>query len=166
MKSKTSTPMRSKRVLGVDPGFDRVGIAVVEKEEVLFSCCIETSRKAAHEERLLHIGTELEEIIQKWKPQTLAIESLFFNRNANNALKVSEARGVILFTAAKKGLNIHEYSPQAIKIAVTGYGKADKKQVEAMVTRLIKLPKRGKRLDDELDAVALCITHLATARTI
>lgn len=157
----------SERVLAVDPGFDRVGVAVLEKDCVLFSHCIETSRKDPHHKRLLDVGVEIREIISKWKPSSLAIESLFFNQNTTNALKVSEARGVIIYEATRSGLNIFEYGPQSIKIAVTGYGKADKLQIETMVKKLVKLPETsGKRLDDELDAVAVGITHLASLRAI
>jgi crossover junction endodeoxyribonuclease RuvC len=166
MKSKTSTPTPSKRVLGIDPGFDRIGVAIMEENKVIFSHCIETDRKSSHQERLQHIGSEIKRFIKDWEPDTLAIESLFFNQNATNALKVSEARGVILYEGVCGGLQIFEYSPQAIKIAVTGYGKADKKQVESMISRLVKLPEKVKRLDDELDAVALCITHLASVKAI
>ena len=157
----------NKRVLAIDPGFDRVGIAVLEKDEVLFSKCLETTRKLSHESRLIEIGNAVKEVIKKWKPSSLAIESLFFNQNITNALKVSEARGVILYEASRGGLSIHEYSPQAVKIAVTGYGKATKPQVETMVKKLIKLENKGsRRLDDELDAIALGITHLASMRSI
>jgi crossover junction endodeoxyribonuclease RuvC len=155
------------RVLAIDPGFDRIGAAVLEKDVVLFSQCIETDRKLPHSERLLEIGEAVRKIIKKWVPQSLAIEELFFNQNITNALKVSEARGVILYEGARAGLEIYEYSPQAIKIAVTGYGKADKKQVENMVGKLVKLPKTArKKLDDELDAIALGITHLAIQKGI
>ena len=153
-------------VLAVDPGFDRIGVAIVEKNKLLFSCCIETNRKLLHSERLLEIGEGIRKIIKKWKPKDLAIETLFFNQNTTTAMKVAEARGVILYEASSAGLEIFEYSPQAIKIAVTGYGKADKIQVEAMVGKLIKLPKSDKkRLDDELDAIALGICHLASNRS-
>ncbi|MDO8565538.1 MAG: crossover junction endodeoxyribonuclease RuvC [bacterium] len=158
------------KVLAIDPGFDRVGVAVLDKEKLFFSECVETDRKLPHAERLLQIGIAVRKVIKKWKPQSLAIETLFFNQNTTNALKVSEARGVILYEASGAGLEVYEYSPQAIKIAVTGYGKADKKQMEGMVWKLIKLPtpngKRKKRLDDELDAIALGITHLATQKGI
>lgn len=154
-----------QRVLGIDPGFDRVGVAVLDKERVLYSTCIETNRKSPHSERLLQIGEELRKIIKKWEPDTLAIERLFFNQNITNALKVSEARGVILYEAAQSGLEVFEYSPQDIKIAVTGYGKADKRAVEMMVRKLAKISSK-KVFDDELDAIALGITHLATARPI
>jgi crossover junction endodeoxyribonuclease RuvC len=166
MKSKMSTPTPN-RVLGVDPGFDRVGIAILEKDNLLFSTCIETNRKESHAKRLEQIGKTLHSVIKKWDPASLAIESLFFNQNTTNALKVSEARGVILYEAALKGLTIFEYSPQAIKIAVTGYGKADKKQVETMVQKLVKMPLNSvQKLDDELDAIAVGITHLATQKSI
>ncbi|OHA92326.1 MAG: crossover junction endodeoxyribonuclease RuvC [Candidatus Zambryskibacteria bacterium RIFCSPLOWO2_02_FULL_51_21] len=163
-KSRKSTPTRN-RVAAIDPGFDRLGIAVVEGEKVLFSGCVETNRKIPHQERLLEIGCAIEAIIKKWKPNALAIEQLFFNQNATNALRVAEARGVALYEAAKAGLKVYEYSPQAVKIAVTGYGKADKKQVESMVRKLIKLDK-AKKLDDELDAIALGITHIASQKHI
>jgi len=153
------------RTLAIDPGFDRIGVAVLENDKLLFSDCIETDRKSPHQERLLMIGKAVEKIIKKWKPEALAIEKLFFNQNVTNALKVSEARGVILYEAARAGLEIFEYSPQAIKIAVTGYGKADKAQIVNMVRKLIALPSK-KMLDDEVDAIALGITHLATQKSI
>lgn len=154
-------------VLGIDPGFDRIGVAILDKERVLYSHCIETDRKSSHEKRLLQIGDSVKKIIDKWQPTHLAIEQLFFNQNITNALKVSEARGVILYEAAQAGLEICEYSPQAIKIAVTGYGKADKNQVENMVRRLVNVHNsKGKMLDDELDAIAVCITHLASQKGI
>ena len=166
MKSKTFT-LTQFRVLGVDPGFDRVGVAILAENKVIFSDCIETNRKLPHEERLFEIGGKVRKIIKKWRPSTLAIESLFFNQNITNALKVSEARGVIIYEAMQARLKIFEYSPQAIKIAVTGYGKADKRQITTMVKKLVNLEEKlSKRLDDEIDAIALCITHLATKKGI
>lgn len=170
MKSKMSIPMQS-RVLAVDPGFDRVGLAVLEKEnskeKLLFSSCIETDRKAPHHIRLDQIGNEVQRVIKKWEPTHLAIENLFFNQNTTNAIKVAEARGVIVYEAARANLEISEYGPQAIKIAVTGYGKADKAQVALMVEKLVKIPNsKAKMLDDELDAIAVGITHLASQNRI
>lgn len=169
-KSKTSTPTPSNgRVLAIDPGYDRLGFAVLErvngKETVLISGCITTDRKASAELRLKEIGEMLQEIISENKPEALSIEKLFFNQNVTTALKVAEARGVVLYEAARAGLAICEYSPQDVKIAVTGYGKASKADVEKMIEKLVKLPTK-KRLDDELDAVALGITHLAIQRGI
>ena len=166
-KSKKSTRMRDNIVLGVDPGFDRVGVAILTKDKVLFSECIQTDRKLPHEERMLAIGERIKKIIKKWQPNALAIETLFFNQNTSSAIRVAEARGVVLYEAARAGLTISEYGPQAIKIAVTGYGKADKTQMENMVKRLVVLPKSAlKKLDDEVDAIAVGITHLASQRGI
>lgn len=166
-KSKMSTPMLS-RVMGIDPGFDRCGVAILEKangkERLLYSACIVTNRKSSHEERLLQIGTELERVVSEWQPSALAIEKLFFNVNQKTALKVSEARGVVVFVSAKHNLSFNEYSPQSIKIAVTGYGKATKSQVETMVVRILGLKTKPKH-DDETDAVAVGITHLASTRS-
>ena len=157
----------SRRVFAIDPGFDRIGIAILDKNEVLYSHCIETDRKLPHEKRLLAIGQFIKKVIKKWKPQVLAIETLFFNQNTSTALRVSEARGIILYEASSAGLKIYEYSPQTIKIAVTGYGKADKIQMAMMVRKLVRLPKKSsERLDDEVDAIALGITHLVTNKEL
>lgn len=166
MKSRTSTPTQS-RVLAIDPGFDRVGIAILEGDHstqtLIYSECLTTDKKAPREQRLKEIGERIKNIIDKWQPETLAVETLFFNKNTSSALGVAEARGVILFQCVSSELSVYEYSPQAIKIAVTGYGKADKTQIETMVRKLVKVPKsQEKRLDDELDAIAVGITHLAT----
>lgn len=162
-----SIPMQNNTVLAIDPGFDRVGVAVLNKEKVLYSSCIETNRKLPHAERLCQIGNEIRGIVEKWRPESLAIEELFFNQNITNALKVSEARGVIMYEGVRAGLRVYEYSPQEIKIAITGYGKAEKSQVALMVGKLIKIPpSKTKKRDDELDAIALGITHLATQKGI
>jgi len=166
MRFRKSIQTRN-RVIAIDPGFDRVGVAVLDNNGVLYSCCIETDRKLPHERRLLDIGQSIKVVIKKWKPQALAIENLFFNQNTSTALRVSEARGVIIYEAVQAGLEICEYGPQEIKIAVTGYGKANKRQMESMVKKLVKLPlSAGKRLDDEIDAIAVGITHLATKKGI
>lgn len=159
-----------ERVLGIDPGFDRCGVAILEKrsgkEHVLYSDCIVTNPKETRARRLLQIGTALREIIEEWQPTDLAIETLFFNQNVSTALGVAEARGMIIYLASALGLLVREYSPQDVKIAVTGYGKAAKKDVERMVEKLVRLPEKRKRLDDELDAVALGITHLASHKAV
>lgn len=166
-KSKKSTPMPNSIVLGIDPGFGRVGFAVLKDGKILFSHCLETNPKLSHQNRLSEVGEMVREIIEKWRPTSLSIEKLFFNQNTNNALKISEARGVIVYEANRMGLDIYEYSPQEVKIAVTGYGKADKTQVENMVKKLVKIPKKsGKILDDEIDAIALGITCLASKKSI
>lgn len=166
-----STPMQPETVLAIDPGFGRIGLAVMKLEQdrpkFLFSQCLETDSKKARPERLLFIGQEIKKVIKKWKPEVLAIETLFFNTNTTSALGVAEARGIIIYEAGNANMKIFEYSPQSIKIAVTGYGKADKVQIAIMVKKLVKLPEKSlKRLDDEMDAIALGITHLATKKSI
>ena len=165
-KSKTSTRMQTNElVLAIDPGFDRIGVAVVKKdgskEKILFSKCILTNKKDPQSKRIEQIGSELKKIIKKEKPNCLAIEKLFFNQNTTTALRVAEARGVIIYESVCAGLEIFEYSPQEIKIAVTGYGKADKRDVSNMTTRLLNLKTKPK-YDDEMDALALGITHLVS----
>ncbi len=157
------------RVLAIDPGFERVGIAVVEKKNgvdiLIFSSCFMTDKNLAFSERLVLIGEEVERIINKYSPNTLAIETLFFNTNQKTALKVSEARGVSIYTASKKGLSLYEYSPLQIKIAITGYGKATKAQVSDMTHKLIIIQKKPK-YDDETDAIAVGLTCLASEKNV
>ncbi|MBX4200109.1 crossover junction endodeoxyribonuclease RuvC [Candidatus Parcubacteria bacterium] len=168
-KSKTFIPMQSSIVLGIDPGFDRIGIAILSrensKEKLLYSACISTNRKENQSERLAHIGREVKKIISEWRPTELCIEKLFFNQNITTALRVAEARGVILYEAEKAGLLVFEYNPQQIKIAVTGYGKAAKRQMQDMTMKLLGIRSKPK-FDDEADAWAVALTHLAHQREI
>lgn len=156
------------KVLGIDPGYERLGIAIVEKdtqgkERLLYSDCFKTSAKDPHYVRLDQIGTELSAVITKYQPDALAIENLFFNSNQKTALLVSEARGVILYTAAHAGLTIEEFTPPQIKAAITGNGRSDKKGIIKMVPLLIKIDKKIQ-YDDEYDAIAAALTYLATIR--
>lgn len=153
------------KILGIDPGYDRLGIAVVEKrinekEKVVFSDCIETSKKLSHAERLSSIAKNLRKIIEEHKPNACSVETLFFSKNQKTALLVSEARGVILATASELNIEIFELSPQEIKIATTNHGRSDKKQVAEMVEKLVQINKKIKR-DDEYDAIASALTCLA-----
>ena len=170
-KFKTFTPTLSETILAIDPGFDRIGLAMMKLERdrprLLFSECFKTDSKKVRPERLFSIGRRIKEVIKKWRPKTLAVETIFFNTNTTSAIGVAEARGIIIYEAIGTGMEIFEYGPQTIKIAVTGYGKADKIQMANMVKKLIDLPeKSSKRLDDEIDAIALGITHLATKKGI
>lgn len=155
------------RVISIDPGYERLGIAVIEKEnskeKLLFSGCFKTSPKISHEERLKLIGQEIEKIIKEFKPNVLSVETLFFKNNQKTGMKVSEARGVILYVASVNGLEVKEFSPMDIKIAVTGYGLSDKEQVIFMVKKLIKIDKEIK-YDDEYDAIAVGLTYFATTK--
>lgn len=153
------------RIIAIDPGYERLGIAILEKsgkekEVVLYSECFQTDKKLSHPERLALVGNEIRRIIKKYKPEVLAIETLFFSKNVKTALQVAEARGVALFCASDMGLEIREFSPADIKIAVTGHGQSDKKQVIAMVERLVKIEGKIKH-DDEYDAIAAGITCFA-----
>jgi crossover junction endodeoxyribonuclease RuvC len=156
------------RVLAIDPGYDRVGVAVLEhvaqKEILLFSGCIETDKKASLMERIYEVGTAVSTLIETHSPTFVAIETLFFNKNVKTAIGVAQARGAIVYIAQRAGCEVLEYGPQEIKIAVTGYGKSDKSAVIAMIQRLVQnAPK--KALDDEYDAIAVGITALAHRRS-
>lgn len=152
------------RILAIDPGYDRLGIAVIEgnpsRPTLLMSDCV-LPEKGARENRLAEVATAVSSAIKKYNPEALAIESLFFSTNKKTALGVAEARGAILATAGIASLPVIECTPQQVKIAVTGHGRASKSDIANMVPRLITLPKR-KRLDDELDAIAIGITALAS----
>ena len=153
------------KIIAIDPGYERMGVAILEKnsskEDLVFSECFKTSPKIPHEERLRLIGEEIEKLIKKYKPETMAIETLFFKNNAKTAMHVSEARGVMLYVASAQGLKVVEFSPMAIKIAVTGYGASEKSQVTMMVQKLIKIDKDIK-YDDEYDAIAVGLTYFAS----
>ncbi len=159
------------KILGIDPGFERLGIAVLEsskkhggnasvKERVIFSECFKTSAKLEFAERLRLIGQEVGRVIKKYKPEVLAIETLFLNTNQKTVMRVAEARGVVVYEAAKAGLTIFEASPPQIKIATTGYGRANKEQINKMVKLLVDIDEE-KKSDDELDAIAIALTALA-----
>jgi len=153
------------KILSIDPGFERVGIAIIEKtflqkDVLVYSECFKTSAKIPFPERLKNIGTRIEEVIKKYKPEVLAIEKLYFTTNQKTVMGVSEARGAIIYVASKNGLSVYEYTPPQIKVAVTGYGKASKEMVMSMVPKLIDV-KECINSDDELDAIAIGLTCLA-----
>ncbi len=152
------------RVLAIDPGFDRLGLAVLEgdpsKPTLVWSMCVEPER-GEPQERLAAVFAAVRDAIEMYAPDILAVETLFFSTNVKTAIGVAQARGAVLAAAGAAKLPINEQSPQAVKLAVTGYGNADKKAVMMMVSKLISLPPR-KRLDDEYDAIALGIAALAS----
>lgn len=156
-------------ILGIDPGFERLGIAILEKnkkdkkEKVLFSECFKTSAKLEFSERLFLIGKEIKTVIKKFKPNVLAIETLFLTTNQKTVMRVAEARGVVIYEASLERLKIFEASPPQIKIATTGYGKANKEQVMKMVKILVDISEL-KTSDDELDAIAVALTAFAHMR--
>lgn len=155
------------KILGIDPGFERLGIAVVEKgnpkDIVLESACLRTNTKDNFPTRLASLGKEVEAWIKKWQPDALAIEKLFFTNNQKTAMQVAEVRGMIIYLAASKGLKVIEKTPLEIKQTITGFGRADKKQVTLMVEKLANMPEKStKILDDEYDAIAVALTALAS----
>ena len=152
------------RVLAVDPGYDRLGVAVLDKkkgdEELVFSSCITTKKDSPLEDRLFELGKAFESLLKKYHPDVVGIETLFFNKNQKTAMGVAEARGIVVYLSKKNMLPLYEFGPQEVKIAVTGYGKSDKQGVIDMVRRLVKdAPKKAH--DDEYDAIAVGITCLA-----
>ena len=156
------------RILAIDPGYERLGIAVIEKlprqkEVLLYSACLRTLKTLPHSERLLRIANEVRRVAEEFEPNVFAIETLFLMSNQKTVMSVAEARGAVLVEAARVGIPVFEYSPLQIKVAVTGYGKSDKAQVTAMVKKLITLPE-GKRFDDEYDAIAIGLTCLASQK--
>lgn len=156
-----------KIILGIDPGYDRLGIAVLsgsaQKPELLYSDCFITSRKDVHEKRLSTLGNEIKSILKKWSPGSVGIEEVFFSDNRKTALLVSQALGVIVYEASQAGIPVAYYTPAQVKIATTGYGKSTKQQITFMLEKLMKIPKK-KILDDEYDAIAVGLTHLASWR--
>jgi crossover junction endodeoxyribonuclease RuvC len=155
------------RILAIDPGFDRLGVAILErknnKETLLYSNCFQTSSKDTYALRLKLVADELERLISDFKPSVCALEALFFAKNQQTAIDVAGSRGVCIYIAEKHAMEVYEYTPLQIKIAVTGYGKSDKSQVTDMVQRLISIEKE-KAVDDEYDAIAVGLTCMATER--
>jgi len=155
-------------ILGIDPGIARTGWGIIEvkssKCKVQSFGCIETSAKRKPEDRLAEIYSFLCKIIKEHKPEVLAIEELFFNTNAKTALIVGQARGVVLLCGSQNNLLVSTYTPLQVKIAVTGYGRAEKRQVGQMVKTLLNL-KTIPKPDDVTDALAIAITHAFSAKT-
>lgn len=159
----------SRRTLGIDPGTARLGYAVVEEQRgklTLLACdCITTPAGMVLPERLLSIHTDLQAVIAQYEPREMAIEELFFGKNATTAVAVGQARGIALLAAAQARLPVTEYKPMRVKQAVHGYGSATKEQVGEMVRVLLRLPSVPKP-DDAADAAAIAICHLHTFRAV
>ena len=153
------------RIVGIDPGFDRLGVCILDKEgskeTLVFSTCITTSKKELFEKRLIAIGASLEKIILQYKPDELAIETLFFTNNQKTIITVAEVRGICIYLAHKNGATLFEYSPPQIKLAIAGHGKASKEDIAVMVPKILKQPLLINTLDDEIDAIAIALTHSA-----
>jgi len=155
------------RILGIDPGTGILGFGVIEvskgKAQLVDAGVIRTPVKEDDAVRLLTIYEELTDIIASTKPQLMSVEKLFFAQNVTTAMTVSQARGVVLLCGMQAGLQIFEYTPLQIKQAVTGYGRAEKKQIQEMVRVILQL-KEVPKPDDCADALAAAITHSMNMR--
>ncbi|MCI8911470.1 MAG: crossover junction endodeoxyribonuclease RuvC [Clostridia bacterium] len=154
-------------ILGIDPGLAIVGYGVIEAQKGAFrpiDCgVINTPKSDTVPIRLNKIYDGMLSLIEKYKPDCIAIEELFFNTNITTGINVAQARGVVLLACQQKGLKMYEYTPLQIKQALTGYGKAEKKQIQFMVARLLNL-KAVPKPDDAADGLAVALTHGQTAR--
>jgi crossover junction endodeoxyribonuclease RuvC len=156
-------------VLGIDPGTARTGYGIITREgstlRMLDYGCIETTPDRPLEARLLIIHEALTDLLDTHRPEAVGVERLFFNKNVQTAFAVGQARGVVLLAAAQHGLPLFEYGPGEVKMAVTGYGRADKEQVQRMVQAVLAL-KELPRPDDAADAlaVAVCTANSATTQ--
>ncbi|HEW91094.1 MAG TPA: crossover junction endodeoxyribonuclease RuvC [Thermotogaceae bacterium] len=159
----------STRILGIDPGYEIVGYCFIDvsgsSTKLVEAGTVRTKKEENFPKRLLKIYNEISNLIEKYKPSEMAIETLYFFKNAKTAIEVGEARGIILLIAAMKNLGIFEYTPYQVKIAVTGYGKATKNQVQEMVKVLLGLKKKLKP-DDVADAAAIAICHANSRKSL
>lgn len=155
----------SKIILGIDPGYGRVGYGLVRKEgSSLFyitAGCIETDKQHTPSRRLYTIYTQLNTLIRVEKPHLLALEQLFFAKNTKTALRVAETRGILLLLSEKYTLPLREFTPLQVKMAACGYGRADKVQIQHMIMRTFKLSSPPKP-DDVADALAIALTAAYT----
>lgn len=169
MPVKKSPPTANRQppttIMGIDPGYGITGYGVLKEtgqETEMIDCgCIVTSARMDFSKRLEFLHGDLKRLIRKYRPQTIAIEKLFFSNNAKTAIKVGEARGIILLTAIQEKVPIVEYTPLQVKQAIVGYGKASKQQVQKMVQMVLGLPEIP-RPDDAADALAIAICGCQT----
>ena len=150
------------KILGIDPGMAIVGYGMIgvekDKIELLTSGSIQTDKKLDDSKRLLEIYNDLSQIVEKYQPDCASVEQLFFFKNQKTIIPVAEARGVILTVLEKYGIPTYSYTPMEVKQVLTGYGRADKKEVEQMV-RLTLGSQELPKLDDTVDAIAIAICH-------
>ncbi|MBI2444596.1 MAG: crossover junction endodeoxyribonuclease RuvC [Candidatus Magasanikbacteria bacterium] len=150
-----------QRILGIDPGFGRMGYGVIEKKDndwrAVAYGCLETSVKKSFVERLAEVHAAVGKLIKEYQPGRLAVEELFFFKNAKTAMAVAQARGVIILTAVENGLPVDEFTPLQVKQAMTGYGRAEKRQLQKLVALLLGITGKIKS-DDAADALAVALT--------
>ncbi|MEK7532239.1 MAG: crossover junction endodeoxyribonuclease RuvC [Patescibacteria group bacterium] len=155
------------RILGIDPGFGRLGYGVIEVAgrdqcRALSFGCIETDKQAPHAERLRQIFVGVNKLCDEYAPTRMAVEELFFHKNVNTALGVGEARGVVLLVAAERGIPVSEYQPLTVKLTITGDGRAKKQQIQKMIQLLLHLDQPPKS-DDAADALAVALVAARSA---
>lgn len=164
-----STPMLPNIVLGIDPGYDRCGFGLIAGSgmdwQAVTHGVISTDSGLPFEMRLKELSEDLRGLLDEFKPGLVVIEELFFAKSTTNALKVAEARGVIRLLAAEKGAEIVEVKPNEVKLAITGYGKAEKREVQEMVTKTLNL-KAIPKPDDAADALAVALTGAMKGRWV
>ncbi len=162
-KQKNKLLSKTLRVLGIDPGTATTGWAILEEKNGIVSPIafghISTAKEGSEESRLLEISNDLLKIILKYRPQEASIEQLFFFKNKKTIIQVGQARGTILLTLKQKNVNIFNYTPLQVKQAITGYGRAEKKQIQTMVKSVLKL-KTIPKPDDTADAIAVALCHI------
>ena len=150
------------RILGIDPVFATIGFGLIEADrgrvQMVTYGAITTPASLPLSRRLCQIGTDMEDLLGQLRPAVISIEELFFNTNITTGIAVAHARGVLLYSAERCGVPLWEYTPSQVKLAVTGYGKAEKRQVMDMTRRLLRLQK-VPRPDDAADALALALCH-------
>jgi crossover junction endodeoxyribonuclease RuvC len=161
--TKNRTTHATVRVLGVDPGTATTGWAVIEEKSGCLCPVayghIQTPKKDSESMRLLEITNDLEKIIKKYRPKEAAIEKIFFFKNQKTVIPISQSRGAIILTLEQKSVKVFGYTPLQVKQAITGYGRADKKQVQLMAKNILSL-KAIPKPDDAADAIAIAICHL------
>lgn len=162
MREITEKDIDIMRIIGIDPGYAIMGVGIVDYKGSRFTPVyydsILTEAHTPNEDRLMKLYDELSGIIAEYRPDAASVEELFYNTNATTAIMVGEARGMALLACAKAGIPISEYTPLQIKSALTGYGRADKKQVQTMVKMILGLSEVPKP-DDTADALAAAICH-------
>lgn len=155
-------------ILSIDPGVERLGIAILTKKDATIACkmsdTLTTPKTIAHSERIGFLYSSIKNICRIFRPDQIVLERLFFSKNVKTAIAVAQVQGIIYLLAHKHNIVISEITPNEIKSAVTGYGSADKKAVKKMIDLQMKLPKR-ERLDDEYDAIACGFAYLLKERS-
>ena len=158
------------KLISVDPGYGRTGFAILSEKDrkpiLVHSECFETEKHTPYEERLTLVGRRLEYLIKTHGPNHMAIEKLFFAKNKKTAMHIAEVRGMCIYQAKNLNIDITEYTPNQIKNAVTGNSNANKKDIIRMIPLLITMNETQKKHDDEYDAIAAGITHLAAVRGV